>query len=182
MKKIISSIAVTLLLISSANAQKSTYISLKYAKGSGTETQDYSTGFSTKTKFDMSEKSLGIGLESKSNKIELNYNVMNTDGYDLKSYGIEYIKSINNLSFNTKKLKIKPELNMGLKYYKEVHNTNGIGIKLGVGVSTEISKAFEVGVGYEYQYVAWETMEGYYVDIDTDDSMFNFKLFGRFKF
>jgi opacity protein-like surface antigen len=182
MKKIISSITVSLLLISSANAQNTTYLSLKYANGSGTETLDYSTGYSREGKFDMSEISLGVGLQSKSNKIELNYNVMNTDGYDFKSYGIDYIKSINNLSFDIGKLKIKPELDMGLKYYKEIHNSNGIGIKLGIGVSSEISKAFEVGVGYEYQYVAWENFEGYYTNIDISDSIFDFKLFGRFKF
>ena len=158
------------------------YVSLKYTNGSGTETQDYSTGYSREGKFDLSEKSLGVGFQSNSNKIELNYNIMDTDLYDLKSYGIDYIKSIDKLSFDAGKFKIKPEFDIGLKYYKEVNDRSGMGIKLGVGLATELSKNFELGIGYEYQYIKWETLDGYYTDIDTSASLFDFMIFGRVKF
>jgi len=182
MRKIIGSMAISLLLTSNANAKTNTYVSLKYANGSGTETIDYA-GRTKEATFDMSEVSLGIGLVlAENNHIELNYNTMNTDGYDLESYGFDYIRSIESLSFNLGEIKAKPELGIGLKYYTEVDDRSGLGLNLGLGVSAEVFKNFELGVGYEYQNVQWESKSGYFGNADTSDEMFDFTLFGRFKF
>jgi opacity protein-like surface antigen len=80
------------------------------------------------------------------------------------------------------KFKIKPEFDIGLKYYKEINDRSGIGMKFGVGLSTELSKKIELGIGYKYQYIKWETLDRYYSHIDTSASLFDFTLFGRFKF
>jgi len=182
MKKIISLMAFSLLFANNANAEANTYVSLKYGNGSGTETIDYTIG-SRKGDFDMSEISLGIGfITSEDNRIEINYNTMDTDGYDFKSYGLDYIKSLNSLSFDLGKVKVKPEVDVGLKYYSEIHNRNALGAKLGLGVVGEVSESFEMGLGYEYRYIKWESVSGYYGDIDISDEIFDFTLFGRFKF
>jgi len=182
MKKIISLMALSILFTNNVSAETNTYVSLKYANGSGTETIEY-PGATLKSNFDMSEISLGIGLIlAEDNHIELNYNTMDTDANDAKSFGIDYIKSLSRASFEVGKIKLKPEFDAGLKYYDKVNNTNGIGIRLGLGISAEVSTNFELGLGYEYQYIQWESKSTYYGDIDASDTMSDLALFGRFKF
>jgi hypothetical protein len=182
MKKVISLLALSILFTNNINAETNTYISLKYANGSGTETIEY-PGATLKGDFDMSEISLGVGfILAEDNHIELNYNTMDTDAHDLKSFGIDYIKSLSRASFEVGKIKLKPEFDAGLKYYDKVNDRNGIGIRLGLGISAEISTNFELGLGYEYQYIQWESKSTYYGDIDASDKIFDLALFGRFRF